>query len=288
MHTEHSQRHATEKRQSHIDDDDEGIHGIAGTATEEAVGRSPPSMNGSEPLEPCRCSRGRVGVHGKDGERIIIPPSIVGSGPDLEVDEVGEKHSEDGNDGMEGELQSGSKSHTATRGSSGGGRGTNRGVGDRSGISEDDAKRRDREDGVHLGGGGRRRGDELVVDGSGLDLCVRCELKLDVHGVDGGGSSTRSDLRRTSSLASLLVQSRLRWPSLPQWRQGPSSGVHLNSPVRVTLAMPGVVFLRRVPRGLLPLGELALKGVFSGGFPCGFPCALGPKNGRKFTGDGPP
>jgi hypothetical protein len=103
---------------------------------------------------------------------------------------------------MEGELQSGSESHTATRGSSGGGRGTNRGVGDRSGISGDDAKRRDREDGVHLGG--RRRGDELVVDGSGLDLCVRCELKLDVHGVDGGGSSTSSDLRRTSSLASLF------------------------------------------------------------------------------------
>jgi hypothetical protein len=39
-------------------------------------------------------------------------------------------------------------------------------------------------------------------------------------------------------------------------------------------------------------GELALKGVFSVGFPAsllgGFPCALGPKNGRKFTGDGPP
>jgi hypothetical protein len=77
MHTEHSQRHATEKRQSHIDD--EGIHGTAGTATEEAVGRSPPSMNGSEPREPCRCIHGRVGVHGEDGERIIIPLAIVGS-----------------------------------------------------------------------------------------------------------------------------------------------------------------------------------------------------------------
>jgi hypothetical protein len=134
----------------------------------------------------------------------MIPLVIDGSGSDLEVDEVCEKHCEDGNDGMEGELHSGSENHTTTRGSGIGSRGTSRGVGDRSGISGDDAKRRDREDGVHLGGGGRRRGDELEVGGSGLDLGVRRELELDVHGVDGGGSSTSSNLRRTSSLASLL------------------------------------------------------------------------------------
>jgi hypothetical protein len=134
----------------------------------------------------------------------MIPRAIVGSGSDLEVDEVCEKHCEDGNDGMESELHSGSENHTTTRGSGIGSRGTSRGVGDRSGISGDDAKRRDREDGVHLGGGGRRRGDELEVGGSGLDLGVRRELELDVHGVDGGGSSTSSNLRRTSSLASLL------------------------------------------------------------------------------------
>jgi hypothetical protein len=38
----------------------------------------------------------------------------------------------------------------------------------------------------------------------------------------------------------------------------------------------------------LVVGELALKEVFSVGFPAslfgGFPCALGPENGRKFTG----
>jgi hypothetical protein len=43
---------------------------------------------------------------------------------------------------------------------------------------------------------------------------------------------------------------------------------------------------------LLLVGELALKGVFSVGFPAsllgGFPCALGPKNGRKFTGAATP
>ena len=51
--------------------------------------------------------------------------------------------------------------------------------------------------------------------------------------------------------------------------------------------------LGRFGRLFLSLGgELALKGVFSVGFPAsllgGFPCALEPKNGRKFTGDGPP
>jgi hypothetical protein len=128
---------------------------------------------------------------------------------------------------MEGELQSGSKSHTTTRGSSGGGRGTSRVVGDRSGISGDDAKRRDREDdGVNLGGGGRRRGDELGVDGSGVDLCVRCELELDVHGVEMAARvapaatfAARAALRPSSAALALSeVQSRLRWPSLPQWR----------------------------------------------------------------------
>ena len=40
------------------------------------------------------------------------------------------------------------------------------------------------------------------------------------------------------------------------------------------------------------LGELALKGVFSVGFPAsllgGFPCDSGPLNGRLITGAGPP
>jgi hypothetical protein len=95
----------------------------------------------------------------------MIPFVIVGSGSYLEVDEVCEGHREDGNDGMEGELHSGSENHTTARGSGGGSRGTSRSVGDRSGISGDDAKRRNRENGVRLGGGGRRRGDELEVGG---------------------------------------------------------------------------------------------------------------------------
>jgi hypothetical protein len=150
------------------------------------------------------------GVDREDGEGAVSPVSVVGGDAELETGKIGDEQGEENDDDMQSELHGGSKGHAVRGGGDSTGDATG-GFDGRSGVSWNDTKRRDREERSSADSVERHTGRHVrAVHGSGsgdiggVGLVVGGELKGDVHCVDGGGSSARSNFRSTSGDATLL------------------------------------------------------------------------------------